>query len=83
VLRTTPETGDAARAAHLVGVADQLQADAGVLIQPVERALFESATAVAKERLGDEFAAIHDAGMTVPLEEALRQGEVLAEARTS
>jgi tetratricopeptide (TPR) repeat protein len=75
--------GDAARAAHLAGVADQLQVDAGVLIQPVERALFDNAKAAAKEQLGDEFDAIHDAAMAVPLEETLRRGGVLAEARAS
>ncbi|MFL5914189.1 MAG: tetratricopeptide repeat protein [Gaiellaceae bacterium] len=73
--------GDAARAAHLAGVADQLQVDAGVLIQPVERALFEEAKTAAKEQLGDEYTAIHDGAMTEPLEQALRQGNVFAEAR--
>ena len=75
--------GDAVRAAHLAGVADQLQVDAGVLIQPVERALFDTAKAAAKKQLGDEFDAIHDAATAVPLEETLRQGGVLAEARAS
>jgi len=73
--------GDPARAAHLAGVADQLQVDAGVLIQPVERALFEEAKTAAKEKLGDEYTAIHDGAMTEPLEQALRQGNVFAEAR--
>ncbi|HET8556986.1 MAG TPA: BTAD domain-containing putative transcriptional regulator [Gaiellaceae bacterium] len=75
--------GDAARAAHLAGVADQLQIDAGVLIQPVERALFEAAKAAAQEQLGDEYVAIHDAAMAEPLEQALSHGNVLAEARRS
>ena len=73
--------GDPGRAAHLAGVADQLQVDAGVLIQPVERALFEEAKTAAKEQLGGEYTAIHDGAMTEPLEQALRQGNVFAEAR--
>jgi predicted ATPase/DNA-binding SARP family transcriptional activator len=73
--------GDAARAAYLAGVADQLQIDAGVLIQPVERALFEEAKTAAKEQLGDDYAAIHDGAMTEPLEEALRQGNVFPETQ--
>ncbi|HJQ50238.1 MAG TPA: BTAD domain-containing putative transcriptional regulator [Gaiellaceae bacterium] len=72
---------DPARAAHLAGVADQLQIDAGVLIQPVERALFEEAKTAAKEQLGDGYAAIHDEAMDEPLEHALRAGNVFAEAR--
>jgi tetratricopeptide (TPR) repeat protein len=73
--------GDPARAAHLAGVADQLQVDAGVLIQPVERALFEEAKSAAREQLGDEYVAIHDEAMTEPLEDALRHGNVFAEVR--
>jgi len=73
--------GNPARAAHLAGVADQLQVDAGVLIQPVERALFEEAKTAAKEQLGDGYAAIHDEAMAEPLEHALREGNVFAEAR--
>jgi predicted ATPase/DNA-binding SARP family transcriptional activator len=75
--------GDAARAAHLAGIADRLQVDAGVLIQPVERALFEEAKAKAEAELGDEYAAIHDAAMAEPLEQALHEGNVLAGARRS
>ena len=47
------------------------------------RALFDNAKAAAKEQLGDEFSAIHDAAMAVPLEEALREGGVLAVAPAS
>lgn len=75
--------GDAARGAHLAGVADQLQVDAGVLIQPVERALFDNAKTAAQEQLGDEYHAIHAAAMAAPLEDALRQGGVLAEVSTA
>jgi tetratricopeptide (TPR) repeat protein len=75
--------GDAARAAHLAGIADRLQADAGVLIQPVELALFEAAKTEAEEGLGDAFAAAHDAAMAAPLEDALRQGGVLADTPAS
>ncbi|HZC74906.1 MAG TPA: BTAD domain-containing putative transcriptional regulator [Gaiellaceae bacterium] len=75
--------GDAARAAHLAGIADRLQVDAGVLIQPVERGLFEDAKEAAEQELGDEYTAIHEAAMAAPLEEALRSGQVLAEARAS
>jgi predicted ATPase/DNA-binding SARP family transcriptional activator len=70
--------GDAARAAHLAGIADRLQVDAGVLIQPVERALFDDAKATAEQELRGEYGAIHDAAMAVPLEEALRGGHVLS-----
>jgi len=72
--------GEPGRAAYLAGVADQLQADAGVLIQPVERGLFEEAKAAAEEVLGEEYGTAHDAGSAAPLEEALREGGVLAEA---
>ena len=75
--------GDATRAAHLAGVADQLQVDAGVLIQPVERALFDEAKATAQAQLGDEYTVIHDAAMAEPLEEALREGNVFVEATQS
>ncbi|HEU5214750.1 MAG TPA: BTAD domain-containing putative transcriptional regulator [Gaiellaceae bacterium] len=75
--------GDAARAAHLAGIADRLQVDAGVLIQPVERALFEDAKEAAEQQLGDEYTAIHAAAMGAPLEDALRNGRVLAEAPAS
>ena len=75
--------GDALRAAHLAGIADRLQVDAGVLIQPVERALFEQAKATAEQELDDKYPAIHEAAMAAPLEEALLEGNVLAEARRS
>ena len=75
--------GDAARGAHLAGIADQLQVDAGVLIQPVERALFDNAKAAAQEQLGDEYEAIHAAAAATPLKDALRQGGVLAEVSTA
>ena len=69
--------GDAARAAHLAGVADRLLADAGLLLQPVEQERFEEAKAAAERELGDAYAAAHDAAMAAPLEEALQQGGVL------
>lgn len=75
--------GDARRAAHVAGVADRLQADAGVLIQPVERALFDEAKASAEEELGREYASIHEAARAAPLEEALRRSGVLAEVSAS
>ncbi|HJQ74150.1 MAG TPA: BTAD domain-containing putative transcriptional regulator, partial [Gaiellaceae bacterium] len=75
--------GDPARAAHLAGIADRLQEDAGVLIQPVERALFEEAKAAAEQALGEEYRPIHEAAMAAPLEEALREGDVLAKTRSS
>ena len=72
------------RAAYLAGIADRLLADAGVQLQPSEQAPFEEAKAKAQEQqLGDAFAAAHDAAMAAPLEEALRQGGVLAEAPAS
>ena len=54
--------------------------DAGLLLQPVEQARFEEAKAKTQEELGDAYAATHDAAMAAPLEEALRNGGVLAEA---
>ena len=75
--------GDAARAAYLAGLADRLLADAGVELQPSERAPFEEAKAMAQEELGSAYTAAHEAAMAAPLEEALRQGGVLAEAAAS
>ena len=69
---------DARRAAHLSGIADRLLADAGLQLQPKERALFEGAKATALEQLGDEYYTIHDAAMAEPLAEALRGGHVLS-----
>ena len=75
--------GDAARAAHLAGIGDRLLTDAGLLLQPVEQARFEEAKAAAERELGEAYAAAHDAAMAAPLEEALRNGGVLAEAPAS
>ncbi len=75
--------GDATRAAHLAGVADRLLADAGILLQPGEQALFEEAKTMAEHELGEAYAATHDAAMAANLEEALRQGAVLAETPAS
>jgi len=72
--------GDAARAAHLAGVADRLLADAGLQLQPTEHRLFEEAKTTAERELGDAYARAHDPALTVPLEQALRDGGVLAEA---
>jgi predicted ATPase/DNA-binding SARP family transcriptional activator len=74
---------DAPRAAYLAGIADRLLADAGLQLQPAEQALFEEAKTTAKRELGDAYAAAHDAAMAAPLEEALREGRVLAEAPAS
>jgi predicted ATPase/DNA-binding SARP family transcriptional activator/Tfp pilus assembly protein PilF len=71
--------GDAARAAYLAGIADRLLADAGLLLQPSEQALFDEAKAALEEQLGGEYTAIHDDAVAAPLEDALRQGAVLAE----
>ena len=75
--------GDTARAAHLAGVADRLLADAGVQLQPSEHVHFEEAKATVEQELGDAYATVHAAAMAAPLDEALRQGEVLAEASAS
>ena len=75
--------GEAVRAAHLAGIADGLLTDAGLLLQPVEQARFEEAKAKTQEELGDAYAATHGAAMAAPLEEALREGGVLAEAPAS
>jgi predicted ATPase len=72
--------GDAARAAHLAGIADRLLADAGVLLQPTERRLFEEAKTTARTQLGDDYGAIHDTAMAEPLDDALHQANVFAEA---
>jgi predicted ATPase/DNA-binding SARP family transcriptional activator len=74
---------DAARAAHLAGIADRLLADAGIQLQPAEQALFEQAKSTAERELGDRYAAAHDAAMAAPVEEALHEGGVLAEAQAS
>ncbi len=73
--------GDAARAAHLAGIADQLLSEAGLRLQPREQERFDEAKMKAREELGDAYAAAHDAAMALPLEEALRQGGVLADAQ--
>jgi predicted ATPase/DNA-binding SARP family transcriptional activator len=70
--------GDQARAAYLAGIADRLLADAGVVLQTSERAPFEAAKATVQQELGDAYAAAHDAAMAAPLEQALREGDVLA-----
>jgi predicted ATPase/DNA-binding SARP family transcriptional activator len=75
--------GDGARAAHLAGIADRLLADAGLQLQPMEQGLFDEAKVTIEEQLGEEYVAIHDAAMGEPLENALRQGSVFAEARRS
>ena len=75
--------GDPARAAYLAGIADRQLADAGLLLQPSEQALFDEAKAALEQQLGDEFTAIHDQAMAAPLEEALRRGGVLSEAPAS
>jgi predicted ATPase/DNA-binding SARP family transcriptional activator len=75
--------GDPVRAAHLAGIADRLLADAGVLLQPGERALFEEAKATAAGELGAAYAAAHDAAMAARLETALREGRVLVERSAS
>jgi predicted ATPase/DNA-binding SARP family transcriptional activator len=71
--------GDARRAAYLAGIADHLLADAGVQLQPSERAPFEEAKAQAEQVLGDAYAGAHDSAMAAPLEDALREGGVLAQ----
>jgi predicted ATPase/DNA-binding SARP family transcriptional activator/Tfp pilus assembly protein PilF len=75
--------GDTSRAAFLSGIADRQLADAGLQLQPSEQALFDEAKAALEQRLGDDFTAIHDAAMAAPLEEALREGGVLAETPAS
>jgi predicted ATPase len=75
--------GDAKRAAYLAGIADGLLRDAGLELQPQEQVLFVEAKAAAEHELGDEYSAIHDAAMDEPLEQALRQGNVLETAQRS
>jgi hypothetical protein len=75
--------GDPARAAYLAGIADRQLADAGLLLQPSEQALFDEAKTALQEQLGDQFTAVHDDAMAAPLEESLRQGGVLAETSAS
>jgi tetratricopeptide (TPR) repeat protein len=72
--------GDLPRAAYLAGIADRLLVDAGVQLQHSEGAPFEAAKAAVEQELGDDYAAAHDAAFAAPLEDALRQGNVLAEA---
>ena len=75
--------GDPARAAYLAGIADRQLADAGLLLQPSEQALFDEAKATLEQQLGAEFTAIHDDAMAAPLEESLGQGGVLTEVPAS
>jgi predicted ATPase/DNA-binding SARP family transcriptional activator/Tfp pilus assembly protein PilF len=75
--------GDPARAAHLAGIADRLLSEAGLKLQPREQEKFEHAKAQAQEELGDAYAGAHDAAMAAPLEDALREGGVLAESSAS
>jgi predicted ATPase/DNA-binding SARP family transcriptional activator len=75
--------GDAVRAAHLGGIADRLLTDAGLRLQPREHALFEEAKEQARQELADEYVTAHDAAMAAQLEDALRQGGVLTDARAS
>ena len=75
--------GDARRAAYLAGIADRLLADAGLLLQPSEQALFDEAKATAEQRARRRLRRRHDAAMAAPLEEALREGGVLAEVPAS
>jgi tetratricopeptide (TPR) repeat protein len=75
--------GDPSRAAYLAGIADRQLADAGLLLQPSEQALFDEAKATLEQELGAEFTAIHDDAMAAPLEESLRQGGVLTEVPAS
>jgi predicted ATPase/DNA-binding SARP family transcriptional activator len=70
--------GDATRAAHLAGIADRLLSEAGLPLQPVEQTRFEEAKVTAEQELGDAYATAHDSAMATQLEEALRQGGVLA-----
>ena len=74
--------GEVARAAYLAGIADRLLANVGVELQPSERARFEEARETVERELGDAYASSHDAAMATPLEEALREAEVLPEVRT-
>jgi predicted ATPase/DNA-binding SARP family transcriptional activator len=75
--------GDATRAAHLAGIADRLLSEAGVLLQPIEQQRFDEAKAQTQEELGEAYTPTHGAAMAAPLEDALRQGSVLAEAPAS
>jgi tetratricopeptide (TPR) repeat protein len=75
--------GDAPRAAYLAGIADGLLAQAGLELQPAEQQLFDEAKTTAERELGDAYATAHDAAMNAPLEDALREGGVLAETPAS
>jgi hypothetical protein len=74
---------DAPRAAYLAGIADGLLAEAGLRLQPAEQQLFDEAKQTAERELGEAFVTAHDAALAASLEEALRQGGVLAEAAAS
>ena len=80
VVRMCLQDGDPARAAYLGGVADRLLSDAGVSLQQREQELFDEAKAEAEDELGAEYLAIHDTGVSAPLEDALVAGKVLARA---
>jgi hypothetical protein len=67
-------------AAQLAGVADRLLADAGVLLQTGEQALFDEAKHSARKLLGeDAYAVAHHEGESADLRAALIQSGVLEE----
>jgi tetratricopeptide (TPR) repeat protein len=80
IVRMSLQDGDPERAAYLAGVGDRLLSDAGVSLQPREQELFDEAKATAEADLGDRYLAVHDAGVTAPLEDALVEAKVLARA---
>jgi predicted ATPase/DNA-binding SARP family transcriptional activator len=80
IVRMSLQDGDPERAAYLAGVGDRLLSDAGVSLQPREQELFDEAKATAEAELGDRYLAVHDAGVTAPLEDALVDAKVLARA---
>ena len=75
--------GDAARAAHLAGVADRLAHGRRAPAPTRGAGAVRGGEGDGGGELGDAYAAAHDAAMAAPLEEALREGGVLAEAPAS
>jgi len=80
IVRMSLQDGEPERAGYLAGVGDRLLSDAGVSLQPREQELFDEAKASAETELGDRYLAVHDAGVTAPLEDALVEAKVLARA---
>jgi predicted ATPase len=72
------DSGDSAGAARLLGAADGLASDIGLVMVPGEREEMERDLAVAREMLGEaRFGEAREAGRALPLDEAIAEGLAL------